>query len=57
MSPNSCLGLPGTDNWKCLPGEFPGYKIILRVPLIERDFLYHSDKGQIVRYAGPVDSP
>jgi len=54
---DSCQGLGTPDKPGCVSGEFPGYRFVLRVPLAEQDFLFHTDREQIIRYVGPVVSP
>ena len=53
---NSCYDLRPS----CSKGEYPGYKIILRVPIAEQDFLYFaydSPRRGPPGYVGAVDSP
>jgi hypothetical protein len=51
--PNTCLGLPAPE--LCAPGETPGYQIVLRA--LGKEFRYHSDRGESIRFAGPGDIP
>lgn len=51
--PNTCLGLPAPE--LCAPGETPGYSITLRA--LGREFRYHSDREEVIRFAGPGDVP
>lgn len=51
--PNTCLGLPAPE--LCAPGETPGYQIVLRA--LGKEFRYHSDREESIRFAGPGDIP
>jgi hypothetical protein len=51
--PDTCLGLPAPE--LCAPGPTPGYRITLRA--LGQEYVYHSDRSGMFRYAGPGDAP
>jgi len=46
--------LPVPSYIDCPTGEYAGYRLFLRVPVAEQDYMLHLDDGQFVQYAGPV---
>jgi hypothetical protein len=51
--PDTCLGLPAPE--LCAPGETPGYQVTLLA--LGQEYVYHTDKNETFRYAGPGDVP
>lgn len=53
--PNTCLGLPAPE--LCVPGETPGYRVTFEVSRRSgQKYMYHTDKVETFRFAGPVDN-
>jgi len=50
---DTCLGLPAPE--LCAQRRTPGYRIVFRAA--GKEFRYHSDHDELIRFAGPGDTP
>ena len=50
---DTCLGLPAPE--MCVPGETPGYRVLLLA--LGQAYRFHTDVAEMYRFAGPGDLP